>query len=103
MTQTNILPSAHKSLTKREIEFAETAATLCGVLSVAGLASAATLEWIKALQIEPVNVSMYKISDFHAAAPVSTFPVAPIVVVLVIVAGVFYYAHKSFLKHRHHS
>ena len=101
MTKTNTQPSAISTFLKKEQEFAATAATLCGVLSVVGLASAATLEWIKALQIEPAFLAMYKTDQFHAAATNYSFS-AWIVAILVISAGMFFHFHKFFVR-RHKS
>ncbi len=91
-----------KSLQEKEQEFAATAAMLSGILSVVGLASAATFEWVGALTEESYDLTMYKAGEqLHYAAPAaSTFPTAWIVILLVVGSGILYCSYKFFMRRK---
>ncbi len=70
---------------------------LCGTLSLAGLASAATFTWVGAQDAE----SYYKTDQLHAAAPASTLPVSWFAVIAFVIVIAAFCAYKLFMKRKH--
>ncbi len=90
MKQTN-------SLKQKEQQFALSALALCGVLSLAGFASAATFTWVGPNDAE----SYYATSQLHAAAPASSFPTTWVLISLLVGLCALFCAYKLFLKRKH--